>query len=375
MAAKKKQSFFQSIGSFLGNIFNKPQPKKETVTLKSNPPKQTAVQKLPVTPNTFSAAPSATRRGSVAQGGSLGNYIQGQGYGSGANLTGITNKIPGTYQTQGGNVTINSSGQVVPTQVLGTAQRESPSGGQSGGQPNYGGQPPAGTTSAEPVETEADRMLKEAGNYVNTIFDLLSQGNLDLSQPFALDEVLAKNAAVQSISPYYAELYGRFKKALDLNKLLGQGKAQRGLQELQQGGENYQTKLQRLLQLGQQQTGEQFSGQGLYESGQRQRAQGLQNVTAQQDLQSYLQGQQRQTQGVKAQEEDLLNRLLLQKQEKESELARAQRTDVESAVQEAQRVAQSRQGIAALEGQPLTNENLPDYFKRRGTALSQFLPS
>ena len=207
-----------------------------------------------------------------------------------------------------------------------------------------------------------------------SIQGLLNSG-VDLSKPFALDELLANNAAMQAISPYYAQIYGRFKRAVDLDKQMGQERAQRGLEELQQGGENYQTKLSRLLRLGQEQTGEQFAGQGLYESGQRQRAQGLQNVTASQDLSNFLQGQQRGQQSIRSAQEDLLNRLLLQKQEKESELAQAQRTDVEAAVQEAQRVAASRQGIAALEGQPLGNENLPQYFQRRGETLNRFLPS
>lgn len=370
MAAKKKTSLIQSLGSFLGNIV-KPIQQQNTPKNIWNTISQKAQQVLPQigyklglpgfgitepagTPFQKERTPEAVKKGIVPQ-----NFIS-------------------PIRTQDIVDTEKKRQEEIKRVIEGTRQieeqRQRDTGGTTdGGQINYNTPPPTGTTpiSGE-VKTEAQTYLDNA---VKTISDLLSSSNLNLGDPFALDELLANNAATQAISPYYAQIYGRFKKAMDLDKQMGQGKTQRGLQELGQGTDTYQTKLARLLQLGQQSTGEQFAGQGLYESGGRQRAQGLQNVTASQDLSNFLSGQQRNEQGLRQAQEDMLNRLLLQKQEKESELAGAQRMDIESSVQEAQRVAQARQGIAALEGQPLTNQNIPEYFQKRGETLSRFLPS
>lgn len=348
MATKKKSNPIQSIGNFLGSIFNKPQM-----------PQPKTAKELGLSPTT-ELRPTTRRKPPPGSGGQPSTLTPP------TNLYNVPPAQAPLYQPP-------MDKQLYRPQPL--YQPQPTSQPPSGQQINYGGQTPTGTTpiSGEVTgKTEAELFIERG---IKTVQDLISNANLDTSDPFALDELLSKNAAIRNISPYYASVWDRFINAVKRENQSSQLTEQRKLGELQQGGENYQTKLSRLLSLGQQQTGEQFAGQGLYESGGRLRGQGLQNVTASQDLSNFLQGQQRGQQSVRQEREDMLNRLLAKQQEEQANQYRAQSSDVEAAVAEAQRVASSRQGIAALEGQPLTNANLPEYFQKRGETLAKFLPS
>ena len=361
---KPKSNPIQSLGNFLGSIYNKPQPQPAP---KKTPPNQP----IPV-PTPFQS-PSQGGNPNIVT-GTTGQSISQEDrpiatLANGSVLWSSGRTTPKTSVQQASPVKIPYSSSTDPR-----AENYQPSQPQSGGQQiNYA---PTGTTpiSSEVGQSEAEKFIENGRKFTEDAFAELSKYATS-GNPFALDELLANSAAIRNISPYYTEIWDRFKKAIDLDRQFGQGKAQRGLAELQEGGQNYQTKLARLLSLGQQQVGEQFAGQGLYESGGRQRAQGLQNVTAQQDLRSFLSGQQRGEQSVRQAQEGLLNRLLLSQEEKRRELGEAQRYDVESSVQEAQRVAQAGNAIQSLGNAPLRNENLEDYYRKRGETLSRFLPS
>ena len=111
-----------------------------------------------------------------------------------------------------------------------------------------------------PVESAADRAEREKQQGLQTVFDqvtsLFNQGQI--SGPFAFDEALAQNALTQQYAPYYAQTFADFMRGVRTRGARGQEDFARLQRELGAEGELTGGRQRRLLELGQEQVGEQL---------------------------------------------------------------------------------------------------------------------
>lgn len=247
-------------------------------------------------------------------------------------------------------------------------------GGQNGGDGGYDSGAYSGGDGGYQLspEEQAELTMQEA---TQTIQDLV--GNyleFDPGNPFSLDEAFAKNALLARISPYYAQTFGEFLKGVQSRASRSKDDENKMLSELQAGTEFFTGRSGRLLGLAQRQARQGFAESGLFESGQRRKAEGLLAVERGNEQQNFLRGQGAKEDARRSLTRRTLEDLQLEQEQKARETAQAQETDVQTGLAEARRQSNTDNALKVIESYgPAPGENPGDFLNRRADVFRQYI--
>lgn len=271
----------------------------------------------------------------------------------------------GTVVQQGGKQVFIPTGTPIRPQSysVSSPQPSRPSSGGGGGNISYGQQ-------ILSPEEEVEQTLGQAYEQIYSDFF----NGFPTNDPFAFDEALATNKIIGALAPYYAQTLQQFLRGIRLRGARSEEDSKKLLEELQSGTDLFTGRSKRLLDVAQQNAAEGYAQSGLYESGQRRRSQGLLAVEKGQEVNNFLQGQERKKLNTQESLRRTLEDLVLERSQKERELAGAQQSDVNVALENARRSGNIESALNLIEQTgPAPGENYTDFLNRRTGTFSQFL--
>lgn len=355
---------FNLIAKAVQSLF-RPQPQRQ-----SSPPPQQSRQSAPVMqsrqPVQQSRAPVQQSRQTAAPRVVNQSFVPNMSTNAGPGRA----VAGGTLVQQGGQNVFIPTGTPIRAQTYSVGspspQPRSSGGGSSGG---YTSPVSYGQQILSPEE-QAEQTLGQA---YESVYDTFFSG-VPSNDPFAFDEALATNKILGALAPYYAQTLQQFLRGVRLRGARSEEDSKKLLEELQSGTDLFTGRSKRLLDVAQQNAGEGYAQSGLYESGQRRRSQGLLAVEKGQEVNNFLQGQERKKLNTQESLRRTLEDLVLERAQKERELASSQQADVNVSLENARRTGSVEKALSLIEQTgPAPGESYTDFLNRRTGTFSQFL--